>query len=253
MIVLSALSFMLFGKRKTNIHLVFKGFKFSQSILYDIIKTGLPASLSMALISVLHASMNGIIVGYSPLAVGAFQLGSRIDMFLFLPHIAIAASLMTLCGVYTGAGRPDLVKSTAHYGMISSLLISLAGSALLYILAHPLTAMFTSDLTISALALPYLKILALTYPFVGLNVCAARALQGMGLGKPLLVTSLVRTVVTIPLAYFFAKVFHLPIEWCWYALAITRALAMIISQLWFALVMNKQPLSSQSFYLDNNP
>jgi putative MATE family efflux protein len=239
-IVLASLSLLLFAQKKTHIRIVFSGFKLSRSILYDIVKTGLPASLSMALVSIMHASMNGIIVGYSPLAVGAFQMGSRIDMFLFLPHIAISSSLMTLAGVFTGAQRWDLIKSTAHYGMLASLLLSVIGGAILYVAALPIASAFTTDTEIRSLVVPYFKILALTYPFVGLNVCAARTLQGMGLGKPILITSFVRTIiVAIPLAYYFAKVLNMPNAWVWIAFAIARVLAMVISQVWFAVVMNR--------------
>ena len=88
-----------------------KDFSFSIKIIGDILKVGLPASLSMVIMSFGQAVFNRILVFYSSDSVAAFQIGGRIDMLIFLPIMSIAAALTTIVGMFYGAN--DLVRLKA--------------------------------------------------------------------------------------------------------------------------------------------
>ena len=95
--------FMLFFKNHSYISFNLSDFTFSTDIIWDIIKVGLPASLSMIVMAVGQGVFNKILVHISVNTVAAYQVAGRLDMLVFLPIFSIAASLTTLVGMFHGA------------------------------------------------------------------------------------------------------------------------------------------------------
>ena len=85
--------FMLFFKNHSYISFNLSDFTFSTDIIWDIIKVGLPASLSMIVMAVGQGVFNKILVHISVNTVAAYQVAGRLDMLVFLPIFSIAASL----------------------------------------------------------------------------------------------------------------------------------------------------------------
>ena len=54
-------------------------------IIWDIVKVGVPASMSMIIMALGQGVFNKILVNYSSNAVAAYQVAGRFDMLLFLP------------------------------------------------------------------------------------------------------------------------------------------------------------------------
>ena len=94
--------FMLFIKQHAFITFNLKDFKASRLILWDIIKVGLPASLSMIIMAAGQAIFNKILIFYSSQTVAAYQIAGRLDMLIFLPIFAIAGAMTTLVGMLYG-------------------------------------------------------------------------------------------------------------------------------------------------------
>jgi putative efflux protein, MATE family len=90
--------YMLFVKEHAYITFNLKDFSPSRSILWDIIKVGLPASLSMIIMAVGQGVFNKILIHYSSQTVAAYQVAGRLDMLIFLPIFAIAGGMTTLVG-----------------------------------------------------------------------------------------------------------------------------------------------------------
>ena len=92
-----------------------RNFSYSNLILSEIIKVGLPASISMIIMSFGQLVFNKILTGFSVEAVAAYQIGGRIDMVVFLPIMSIAAALTTLVGMFYGAKEWIKLKSIINY------------------------------------------------------------------------------------------------------------------------------------------
>ena len=102
-IVFIVFIFMLFFKNHSYVTFNLNDFSFSSDIILDIIKIGLPASLSMIVMAVGQGVFNKILVHISVETVAAYQVAGRLDMLVFLPIFSIAASLTTLIGMFYGA------------------------------------------------------------------------------------------------------------------------------------------------------
>lgn len=232
--------YMLFVKRHTYIRFRLKDFSFSSYIIYDIIKVGIPVSMSMVVMSVGQLVFNRLLVNFSTDAVAAYQIGGRLDMIVFLPIFGIASALTTIIGMFYGAKEFDKIKSISFYGIKSSLLITSISSVFLFIFAPIVVKIFTEDLQIQNISIDYLRIMSLMFPFISVGLTIGRILQGLGRGMPSLIITIVRVIgLAGPLAYYFTFVLDKPVEWIWYSMFVSGILATTISVTWLTIAFKK--------------
>ena len=230
-------------KEQTYISFKLKDFSWSKYIFYDIIKVGVPASMAMIIMSVGQAVFNKILVSYSAYSVAAYQIGGRIDMVIFLPIMAIAIALTTLVGMFYGANDNKNVLFIIKYGMSSSFLITLICSILIFSFAPIIVQAFSDEMIIKQIAVKYLRIIVLIYPLISIGMTSGRVLQGLGLGLPMLVTTIIRVLgVSAPLALIFNYVFNKPIEWVWYAMVISTVIAVTVATLWLRFELKRRQI-----------
>ena len=239
-IVFCIFIYMLFIKHHTYIRFKLKDFSPSSFIIYDIIKVGIPVSMSMVVMAIGQLVFNRLLVNYSTNAVAAYQIGGRIDMLVFLPIFGIASALTTMVGMFYGANEINKIKFISRYGVRSSLIITSICSALLYIFAPPVISIFTSDSTIQKISIDYLRIISLLFPFISIGLTIGRILQGLGQGMPSLIITTIRVIgVAGPLAYYFTFIQNKPVEWIWYSMFISGIFATIISIVWVTITFKK--------------
>ena len=232
--------YMLFVKRHTYVRFRLKDFSFSSYIIYDIIKVGIPVSMSMVVMSVGQLVFNRLLVNFSTDAVAAYQIGGRLDMIVFLPIFGIASALTTIIGMFYGAKEFDKIKSISFYGIKSSLLITSISSVFLFIFAPSVVKIFTADLQIQNISIDYLRIMSLMFPFISVGLTIGRILQGLGRGMPSLIITIVRVIgLAGPLAYYFTFVLDKPVEWIWYSMFVSGILATTISITWLTISFKK--------------
>ena len=239
-IVFCIFIYMLFIKHHTYIRFKLKDFSPSSFIIYDIIKVGIPVSMSMVVMAIGQLVFNRLLVNYSTNAVAAYQIGGRIDMLVFLPIFGIASALTTMVGMFYGANEINKIKFISRYGVRSSLIITSICSALLYIFAPPVISIFTSDSTIQKISIDYLRIISILFPFISIGLTIGRILQGLGQGMPSLIITTIRVIgVAGPLAYYFTFIQNKPVEWIWYSMFISGIFATIISIVWVTITFKK--------------
>ena len=239
-IVFCIFIYMLFIKHHTYIRFKLKDFSPSSFIIYDIIKVGIPVSMSMVVMAIGQLVFNRLLVNYSTNAVAAYQIGGRIDMLVFLPIFGIASALTTMVGMFYGANEINKIKFISRYGVRSSLIITSICSALLYIFAPLVISIFTSDPTIQKISIDYLRIISLLFPFISIGLTIGRILQGLGQGMPSLIITTIRVIgVAGPLAYYFTFIQDKPVEWIWYSMFISGIFATIISIVWVTITFKK--------------
>ena len=240
MIVFVIFIFMLFVKEHAYVKFQLRDFSLSKYILIDIIKVGLPASLSMIVMAVGQLIFNRMLATFSTDAVAAYQVGGRIDMVVFLPIFGIASALTTMVGMYFGANEIDKIRYITKYGISRAFIITSIGSILLYVFAPVIISGFTDEIVIKNIAVDYLRVISLLFPFISIGLTIGRILQGLGLGMPSLIITTIRVIgVAGPLAYYFIYMLGKPIEWMWYAMFISGIMATMISIFWLKLAFRK--------------
>ena len=233
LIVFVIFVYMLFVKEHAYIRFRMRDFSPSIFIIKDIIRVGLPASMSMIIMAFGQLVFNRILVRFSTDAVAAYQVGGRMDMVIFLPIMAIASALTTLVGMFFGAQEIEKIKFIAKYGIIWSMMVTGVLSIILYIFAPLVVKSFTLDVGIQSIAVTYLRFICLIYPLIAIGMTVGRILQGLGKGLPMLVITSIRILaLSAPLALYFIMVLNKPIEWVWYAMIISTIVSVAISLIW---------------------
>ena len=233
LIVFLIFVYMLFVKEHAYIRFRMRDFSPSIFIIKDIIRVGLPASMSMIIMAFGQLVFNRILVRFSTDAVAAYQVGGRMDMVIFLPIMAIASALTTLVGMFFGAKEIEKIKFIAKYGIIRSMMVTGVLSIILYIFAPLFVKNFTLDVDIQSIAVTYLRFICLIYPLIAIGMTVGRILQGLGKGLPMLVITSIRILaLSAPLALYFIMVLNKSIEWVWYAMIISTIVSVAISLIW---------------------
>ena len=232
--------YMLFVKKHAYITFNLRDFSPSKLILWDIIKVGIPASLSMVIMALGQGVFNKILIHYSSQTVAAYQVAGRLDMLIFLPIFSIAGGLTTLVGMFYGAREIEALKSIVKYGISRSFFITVCSSAFVYFFAPAFSALFTQDKEIIEVSVGFLRLMTLVYPFVAIAISCGRVMQGLGKGIPVLVITTVRVLgISAPLALYFSFVLHKSVEWNWYAMMISTSIAFIIAVTWVQVELKK--------------
>ena len=232
--------YMLFVKNHTYVRFKLKDFSFSSYIIYDIIKVGIPVSMSMVVMALGQLVFNRLLVNFSTDAVAAYQIGGRVDMIVFLPIFGIASALTTIVGMFYGADEFEKIKLISLYGIKSSFLITTICSFFLFIFAPSVVKVFTMDTVIQKISIDYLRTISFLFPFISIGLTIGRILQGLGKGMPSLIITIVRVIgLAGPLAYFFTFVLDKPVEWIWYSMFISGIFATIISITWITVSFRK--------------
>ena len=232
--------YMLFVKKHAYITFNLRDFSPSKVILWDIIKVGIPASLSMVIMALGQGVFNKILIHYSSQTVAAYQVAGRLDMLIFLPIFSIAGGLTTLVGMFYGAREIEALKSIVKYGISRSFFITVCSSTFVYFFASAFSALFTQDKEIIEVSVGFLRLMTLVYPFVAIAISCGRVMQGLGKGIPVLVITTVRVLgISAPLALYFSFVLHKSVEWNWYAMMISTSIAFTIAVTWVQVELKK--------------
>ncbi|MFH1570934.1 MAG: MATE family efflux transporter [Gemmatimonadota bacterium] len=232
-LVLVAFLYYFFVRRGTYLDLNLSDFSYSHQIVLQILRVGVPASMAMVVMSVGGMFFNRIIVSFGSLAVAAYGVGGRLDSIFFLPTIALASSMTTLAGMFRGAGRTDLVRSTLNYTIWRGQVMSVGFGIVFYVLAEPILRIFTADPEILRMAVGYIRIIVFSFPFVTIGMVSGRTFQGLGSGLPgLILTSMRVVLISVPLAYVLTHPLGLGLRSAWVAMPVSAFVSSIAALVW---------------------
>ncbi len=224
-----------FVKKDSLVQFKFSDFSFSWEIIRKTIKIGLPASLSMVIMSFGQMLYNRIVVFFGLDAVAAVGIGMRLDQLFFLPIMGLAGSLVTLIGMFFGAKRMDLVRSIWLYTIKWGEILAVTFGLLFYFISPYFMKMFTSDPAIIETGVTYIRYVVFAYPFIVVGMISGRVFQGLGNGMPgLILTTLRIAVIILPLALLFTRVFDWGVKGVFMAQVIASFLASIIAYFWLS-------------------
>lgn len=162
-------------------------------------------------------------------AVAAFTIGFRIESLAFLPVFALNIAAATLVGQNLGAGRPDEAERAVWRIVGVGMVVTAAFAVVFWLGADFLAGLFTSDPVVRGFAADYLRVMAVSEPFLALAMVQNGGLQGAGDAKaPMIAVIVFQILLRLPLAYWLA----IPVGWgatgAWWAMTgsmICQALA----------------------------
>jgi putative MATE family efflux protein len=214
----------LFIQKKTFVVFRFRGFRFDGSIIYDIGRVGLPASVSQMSMSLMAFLLTTIIaaVGGS-VGVAVYTSGWRIVSIATLPMLGVASAITAVTGAAFGASDYAKARTAYYYALRNGFLIELILAAVVFLFASQITWIFTWSKEAEALVPElkrFLRILWVMLPTVPFGMLSSGMFQGAGKGMYALIATLIRTIVfTVPFAWFLGVYLDLGLQGVWIGIA----------------------------------
>lgn len=193
--------------------------------LYSI---GIPASLNMALPSMLISVLNILLSAYSQTYVFVLGVYYKMQTFLYLPANGIIQGMRPLIGYNYGAGEHKRVQKIYVTGLALVAAIMAFGTALCWIIPGTLMGLFTVQESTIRTGIQALHIISAGYLLSTISVITCGTLEALGKGLPSLVVSLCRYVVIILPAAFILSRFLGPTG-VWHAFWLTETSTAVIS------------------------
>ena len=200
------------------------------SRLYSV---GIPATLNLALPSLLVSSLNAILAEYSQIYILVLGIYYKLQTFLYLPANGFIQGMRPLIGYNFGAGEHKRVKQiyTLVLGMCGAIMI--LGTGICLLIPGRLMGLFTAQRETIQAGETALRVISAGFLVSAVSVTSSGALEGLGKGLPSLLISLFRYVmIIIPAAYLFSRIFGAVGVWnaFWVAEVITAVISFVIYQ-----------------------
>lgn len=217
---------------RSRLRLTLENFRLDFSIVWRIIRIGLPALISGIQRTASQFILMLFMAPFGTIAVAAHSVVQRTEGFLFMPSMAFGMSSGVLMGQNLGARRPERAEKSAWLalGLVEGLLITI--SIILLFWAEGVVRIFSTDPELVALTSTFIRIACAGYVVMGFMSSLMNALSGAGDTVPPMIISLIMTWgITMPLAYLLPQVTDLGvygIRWAMVAGMVVGAVAFLI-------------------------
>ena len=183
-------------------------------VIRAIYRVGVPSMVMNFVISIVLTFYNHTLGGYGPAAVATLGIIFRVQGLIIWVLVGIGHGVMPLVGFNFGARLYPRLIGTVHVAVKYAGILTIASCACLQVFADPLIRIFTKDPEVIAVAVPALRIFALSLPFAGANFTWISMFNGLGKGVVSMSLLLMRDVVLlIPLLLLLSMQFGLAGVW----------------------------------------
>lgn len=189
---------------------------------------GIPATLNMALPSILISVLNSMLAAISETSVLILGIYYKLQSFLYLPANGVIQGMRPIMSYNFGARESLRVKKIYRTALGIILLILLSGTLLCLCIPDKLMYLFTDNNTTITAGSKAIRIISIGFAVSAISVTSEGALEAMGKGTHSLMISCLRYVVLIlPLAFILSR--FLSSNGVWHAFWITEFITAFIA------------------------
>ncbi len=192
---------------------------------------GLPAGGEMLLMFVYFGVIYLVIKDFGAAAQAGFSIGGRIMQSIFMPTMAIAFAIGPIVGQNFGAGHFDRVKEACKMGVLLNALVMLVVTVVMQINPQLPMHIFTDEPAVLAVGGNFLRIVSLNFIAQGVVFSCSGIFQGLGNTRPALLSSALRLLVFIPVAFIISHQAGFQLHQLWYVSVLAVLIQAVVSYL----------------------
>jgi putative MATE family efflux protein len=201
-----------------------------------ILRIGIPAAVTALLRVTSLMSFTGVLArtaeGMS--GVAALPIGLTAESIAFMPGFGYSVAASALVGQSLGARDPERAERYGWAATWQAVAIMSAMGALFFVLAGPFVRIFTSDAGVAALAVSYLRIMAISEPMLAVGMVLTGALQGAGdTTRPAVATAFTFWIFRLPACWYFALRLGYGTTGGWVAMSLSTILGGVVTIILF--------------------
>ncbi len=206
------------GSDENVLRLGARDFSRAVPLLGTITRIAAPAIGERVVLNVAILTYFSVLSQYGTVQIAAYTIGVRLLSFSWIPGTGFSVAAATLVGQALGAGNRAGAARAGWRAARLALIVSIVLGLGFGLAREPIARAFTSDLNVVEALGPFMLLLALAQPPMGVHFTLGGALRGAGdTWTPLVAATLGNWGFRVPLA-FLGPGFHLDVLWVWAAL-----------------------------------
>ena len=152
----------------------------SRSMVFKIVRLGVPMSLQFALIAISSMALQFVVNSFGTTVISAFTATNKIEQFIHMPYMTLAASLSTFSGQNYGAKRNDRVLKGYRAGLIMMAILTVFLTFVMQVFGKLIASFFVPEQDVVLLAAKGLRITSVFYLTLGMIYVVRGVLTGIG-------------------------------------------------------------------------
>jgi len=227
------ISLFFISKAYKGLQIKRKDFRPDWKVLKALIKTGVPVSIEQVSRAAGIFVMVMLVSGFGTLALAGYGIGTRILSFIIIPAFGLGMATSTLVGQNIGAKTYERAKKTIQYSLgIAFGVLTLLG-IIIYMFARQIAYFFIpNDIAAIDESTVFIKLLAVSFGFLGLLIVTIGAFRGAGKTKISMLLALFSVwIIRFPLAYYLSYHTELKEMGIWISYPVTNSITALMGLL----------------------
>jgi putative MATE family efflux protein len=230
------ISILLKGNKGIKMHL--EDIKPRLDVFKKMFRLGFPSAIGQSIRSVNMLVVIFLVASFGTVSIAAFGLGVRILALVIVPAVGFSVAVSTMIGQNLGAKKLERAEQISNRGMIIAFLLLTFLGTVVFIFAESITTVFVpGELEVIAECVYYIRAMALTFGFIGLQMSIMGTLQGSGNTRKAMEQSILSLVFLFGFAFVLSKFTSMGINGIWWAYPISNVLTAVVS--WFYIANGK--------------
>lgn len=221
----------VYFRKPINVKLSFRYLKPEAELCLRLYSIGIPATMNMALPSVLISALNGMFAVYSQTYVVVLGIYYKLQTFLYLTANGVVQGMRPLISYNYGAGELTRVRKIYKISLTIIAAMMVVGVIICFAVPEMLMKMFTSNPDTIRIGVTALRIICIGFIASAVSVTSAGAFEALGKGIQSFMISFLRYVaVILPAAFILSRTFGADSIWnaFWIAEFVTAAAAWLL-------------------------
>jgi putative MATE family efflux protein len=220
---------------------MFKDFKFDFSIIKEVLRVGIPSTITNMSASIGLMVFMKLVSAYGPLALAAYGIGGRVENVAILPAFGMSGAILTIVGQNYGARNLDRARKTIQRGVILIAAFMFAVGIIALCFARPILVIFTNDPTVIAFGMDFILFRTPFFAIAGIRMIIGSGFAGAGKPGVGLYTLLFGLfVVGLPTAILLSKIIGLTAMWIGLSSSNVAGAALAYFLLWWGFPTRRE-------------
>ena len=219
---------------------LFKSSSYSNQVIKDLLKQGVPTSLNMATIALGVFIVNFFVLRFSDsITMAAYGAAMRIEQMALLPAMGLNSAALTITGQNYGAKLYHRIFELRKKALIIGVTIMVIGGLIIYPLAPVLIGIFNKDPAVVQAGTVYLRIEIFAFPTYVILGILLSIMQGIRKPGFAVYIGLYRQILMpIPIFYLLAETLGFGVSGIWWGIVFLTWTSVAVTYLYSRRQLN---------------
>ncbi|MGJ4890382.1 MATE family efflux transporter [Bradyrhizobium sp. HKCCYLRH3099] len=218
---------------------VLRGMRPAPKLLRTVLRLGIPAALSMIVMSLAEMVLIGLVNGFGSDATAAYGAVNQVLGYVQFPALSIAISVSIFGSQAIGRGAPEQMGRIVRTGVEMNLVLTGGLVAIAYLFSRPLMGLFITDPAVIEVAQHSLHLVLWSSVLFGISITFSAAMRASGtVWMPLAISAFAIAAIEVPAGVWLSRSIGLDGVWLAYPIAFTAM--MLLQMSYFLVVWRKQ-------------